>query len=55
MIRLLTKARQALLTDPVTHKPLEPVEIAAEGLGLLAACVMIAAILVLALGLGAGQ
>lgn len=55
MSRLLAKARQALLTDPVTQKPLEPVEIVAGGLGLVAAMVMIVAIIDLALGLGAGQ
>jgi hypothetical protein len=52
MIRLLAKARQALLTDPVTGEPLNPAMVAAWT---FTAFFMVMTMLMLSLGLGAGQ
>ncbi|WP_303763464.1 hypothetical protein [Sphingobium yanoikuyae] len=52
MIRLLAKARQALLTDPVTGEPISPAMVVAWT---YIAFVMAMSVLFLSLGLGAGQ
>ncbi len=52
MIRLLAKARQVLLTDPVTGAPISPVLVAAWT---YIAFFMAMSVLILSLGLGAGQ
>jgi hypothetical protein len=55
MIRLLIKARHALLTDPVTGKPLHWIEVVGLFYGLLFATATILAAIAMALGLGGGQ
>ena len=52
MTRLLEKARQALLTDPVTGEPISPAMVAAWT---YTAFFMVMTMLMLSLGLGAGQ
>lgn len=55
MIRLLRKARHALLTDPVTGAPLDAVDIVSLVYGLVVTFVVIMEMIILGLGLGAGQ
>lgn len=52
MIRLLAKARQALLTDPVTGEAIDPLDLIEWA---CVASMSVIALLVLSLGLGPGQ
>ena len=55
MTRVLGKARDALLTDPVTKEPLDVVDMISLVSGLVIAVIVILAMVILALGMGSGQ
>ncbi|WP_169800558.1 hypothetical protein [Sphingobium cloacae] len=51
----MEKALRALLTDPVTGDPLDPMDCISLAMGLCVAVLVILAMLVMSLGMGAGQ
>lgn len=55
MMRVLDKARRALLTDAVTGEPLHWIEIVSLFYGLLVSVAIIMAAIAFALGLGYGK
>lgn len=55
MRRLVAKGMRVLLTDPVTGAPLDAYDKLSLGIGLCVALGVIGGMLILALGLGAGQ
>lgn len=55
MSGIMDKARRALLTDPVTGEPLDRMQRLSLAIGAVQGVLVIVAMLIVALGLGAGR